>query len=228
MRFKIHKEGWPVIILVFFLLLIIVTILNLISFRQTPIHLLIYFSSLVFYFFVVRFFRDPIRPVIPDNTRIISGADGKVVVIEEVIENEYFQRKCKQVSVFMSPTNVHVNWFPVGGHITYFRHIQGAYFVASKPKSSNENERTTIVMETPDKQEVMFRQIAGTVARRIVCYAKENKTVEQGDEMGIIKFGSRFDFFLPTDADIKVKLGDKVEGCRTVIAELKSMEAVKR
>lgn len=221
MSIRIHKEGWPVIVLVFFLVLIIVVILNLISFSQTPFHLLIYMAAVVFYFFVVRFFRDPIRPVIPDNNKIISGADGKVVVIEETIETEYFKRKCKQVSVFMSPTNVHVNWFPIGGEITYFRHIQGSYLIASKPKSSIENERTTIVMVSPDNHEVMFRQIAGTVARRIVCYAKESKMVEQGDELGIIKFGSRFDFFLPLDADIKVKLGDKVEGCRTVIAELR-------
>lgn len=221
MRFKIHKEGWPVIVLVFFLLLIIAVILNLIAPRQTLIHYFLYLSGLVFYFFVIRFFRDPIRPVIPDDGKIISGADGKVVVIEETFEPEYFKRKCMQVSVFMSPTNVHVNWFPVSGHISYFRHIQGSYFIASKPKSSNQNERTTIVMETPGEQEVMFRQIAGTVARRIVCYAKENKNVKQGDEMGIIKFGSRFDFFLPPDSEIKVKLGDKVVGCKTVIAHLK-------
>jgi len=225
MRYKIHKEGWPVIVLVFFLLLIIVVILNLISFKQTPIHFLLYLAGLVFYFFVVRFFRAPIRPVEPEENKIISGADGKVVVIEETFEPEYFRRKCKQVSVFMSPTNVHVNWFPASGQITYFRHIQGSYFIASKPKSSNENERTTIVLETSGNQELMFRQIAGTVARRIVCYAKENKTVRQGDEMGIIKFGSRFDFFLPLDADIKVKLGDKVVGCKTVIAELKPLQA---
>ena len=222
MKVKIHKEGWPVIILVFFLLLIIVMIVNLISFQQSPFHYLIYIAAVIFYFFVIRFFRDPIRPVSPDNSKIISGADGKVVVIEETLELEYFNKKCKQVSVFMSPTNVHVNWFPVGGNIKYFRHIQGSYFIASKPKSSNENERTCIVIETPDKQEVMFRQIAGTVARRIVCYAKENKTVEQGDNLGIIKFGSRFDLFLPLDAEIKVNLGDKVTGCETLIAELKS------
>jgi phosphatidylserine decarboxylase len=220
MRFKIHKEGWPVIVLVFFLLLIIGAVVNLIEPRQTFLHYLLYVAALVFYFFVIRFFRAPIRPVQPDNGKIISGADGKVVVIEETAEPEYFKRKCKQVSVFMSPTNVHVNWFPVGGQITYFRHIQGSYFIASTPKSSNENERTSIVMELPNKQEVMFRQIAGTVARRIVCYAKESKVVQQGDEMGIIKFGSRFDFFLPLDAEIKVELGDMVVGCETVIAEL--------
>lgn len=220
MSIRIHKEGWPVIVLVFFLVLIIVVIVNLITSRQTPIHILIYLAAAIFYFFVVRFFRAPIRPVDPDDNKIISGADGKVVVIEETVEPEYFKRKCKQVSVFMSPTNVHVNWYPVGGEITYFRHIQGSYFVASKPKSSNENERTTIVMVTPDNQEVMFRQIAGTVARRIVCYAKESKMVKQGDEMGLIKFGSRFDFFLPLNAAIKVNLGDNVTGCKTVIAEL--------
>lgn len=220
MRFKIHKEGWPVIVLVFFLLLIILVILNLAAPRQTAIHVVLYLTGAVFYFFVVRFFRDPIRPVVPDDTKIISGADGKVVVIEEVEEKEFFKCPVKQVSIFMSPTNVHVNWFPVSGSISYFRHIQGSYFVASKPKSSSENERTTIVVDMPGDRQVMFRQIAGTVARRIVCYAKENRVVEQGDELGIIKFGSRFDLFLPLDADIKVQLGDKVTGCETVIAEL--------
>lgn len=220
MRFKIHREGWPVIVLFFFLLLIILVVLNLLAPVQTPVHFFLYLAGVVFYFFVVRFFRHPIRPVDPDNSKIISGADGKVVVIEEVVEQEYFKKPVKQVSIFMSPTNVHVNWFPVGGIISYFRHIQGSYFVASKPKSSNENERTSLVVDMPDGRQVMFRQIAGTVARRIVCYAKEEQVVEQGDELGIIKFGSRFDFFLPLDAAIKVKIGDKVTGCETVIAEL--------
>jgi len=174
----------------------------------------------VFYFFVVRFFRDPIRPVIPNEKIILSGADGKVVVIEEVTESEYFDEKKIQLSVFMSPTNVHVNWYPVSGVIKFFRHNQGSYFIASKPKSSTENERTSLVIEAPDKTEIMFRQIAGTVARRIVCYAKEGKVVSQGDEMGIIKFGSRFDFFLPLDAEIKVKIGQKVVGNETIIARL--------
>lgn len=220
MRFRIHKEGRPVIVLVLLLLIVITVILNLILPVQTPVHYLLYLSALIFYFFVVRFFRDPIRPVQPDNNKIISGADGKVVVIEDMVETEYFNKKMKQVSVFMSPTNVHVNWAPIGGTISYFRHIQGSYFIASKPKSSNENERTSIVIKKEDGQEFMFRQIAGTVARRIICYAKENKKVEQGDELGIIKFGSRFDFFLPADAKIMVNIGDKVTGCETVIAEI--------
>ncbi len=220
MKIKIHKEGYPVIILMFFLLLTIVAIINILFPIQTPIHLFLYLAGLIFYFFIIRFFRDPIRIVIPDNNIILSGADGKVVVIEEVIEKEYFKDKRKQVSVFMSPTNIHVNWFPVGGTVTYFRHNNGSYFIASKPKSSDENERTSIVINTPKNIEILFRQIAGTVARRIVCYAKENKTVEQGDELGIIKFGSRFDLFLPLDAKIEVEIGQKVIGNRTVIAKL--------
>ena len=220
MKIKIHKEGYPVIILMFFLLLTIVAIINILFPIQTPIHLFLYLAGLIFYFFIIRFFRDPIRIVIPDNNIILSGADGKVVVIEEVIEKEYFKDKRKQVSVFMSATNVHVNWFPVGGTVTYFRHNHGSYFIASKPKSSDENERTSIVINTPKNKEILFRQIAGTVARRIVCYAKENKTVEQGDELGIIKFGSRFDLFLPLDAKIEVEIGQKVIGNRTVIAKL--------
>ena len=220
MKIRIHKEGKPVIVLVLALLLVVVTIINIFFPIQTIIHFVIYLTALIFYFFVVRFFRDPIRPVIPNDDIILSGADGKVVVIEEVTESEYFKEKKIQLSVFMSPTNVHVNWYPVSGIIKFFRHNQGAYYIASKPKSSTENERTSLVIETVDKTEIMFRQIAGTVARRIVCYAKEGKQVSQGDDMGIIKFGSRFDFFLPLDADIKVKLGQKVVGNETVIARL--------
>jgi len=220
MKVKIHKEGYPVIILVFFLLLAIVALINILFPKQTPIHFFLYLSGLVFYFFVIRFFRDPIRKVNPDNNIALSGADGKVVVIEEVIEKEYFKDKRIQVSIFMSPTNVHVNWFPVGGIIKYFRHNHGSYFVASKPKSSDENERTSVVIETPENKEILFRQIAGTVARRIVCYAKENKTIDQGEELGIIKFGSRFDLFLPLEANIEVEIGQKVVGNETIIAKL--------
>jgi phosphatidylserine decarboxylase len=220
MKIKLHKEGYPVIVLVFFLLIAIVILINVLFPVQTPVHYFLYLSGLIFYFFVVRFFRDPIRDLVPDNNLIISGADGKVVVIEEVFEKEYFQRNMRQVSIFMSPTNVHVNWYPIGGRINYFRHNHGSYFIASKPKSSDENERTTIVVETYSNQEILFRQIAGTVARRIVCYAKENKQVSQGDELGIIKFGSRFDIFLPLEAKIEVEIGQKVTGCKTIIARL--------
>ena len=220
MKIRIHKEGYPIIVLVFVLLATLVTVINIFFPIQTLIHILLYLAGLVFYFFVVRFFRDPIRPVTPNNDIILSGADGKVVVIEEVTETEYFNEPKIQLSVFMSPTNVHVNWYPVSGIIKYFKHNQGSYFIASKPKSSTENERTSLVIKTPDNREIMFRQIAGTVARRIICYAKEGKEIIQGDELGIIKFGSRFDFFLPLDAQVKVKIGDKVVGNETVIATL--------
>lgn len=222
MKIKLHKEGYPVMVLVLFLLLAIVLIINLIAPSQTPVHYLLYAAGLVFYFFVLRFFRNPFRSIQTEPGEIVSGADGKVVVIEEVTEKEYFNSKRMLVSVFMSPTDVHVNWYPVGGKINYFRHILGSYFIASKPKSSDENERTTIVISTDLGQEVMFRQIAGTVARRIVCYAKEGKYKEQGSELGIIKFGSRFDIFLPPDAEINVGLGQKVKGCETIIARLRS------
>jgi phosphatidylserine decarboxylase len=219
---RIHKEGWPVILLVLVLIAILLVVVNLLVPKQTGFHGLLYLSAGIFYFFVVRFFRRPERPVNPDKSIILSGADGKVVVIEETMEEEYFKKRMRQVSIFMSPTNVHVNWYPVNGLIKYFRHIQGSFFIASTPKSSNKNERTTTVIETPDKVEIMFRQIAGTVARRIVCYAKEGKTVLQGEEMGIIKFGSRFDLFLPLDAVIMVKLGETVKGNVTKIAHLKN------
>jgi phosphatidylserine decarboxylase len=220
MKIKIHKEGYPVIVLMLFLLLSIVALINILFPVQTTILFFLYLAGLIFYFFVVRFFRDPIRAVNPDDNIILSGADGKVVVIEEVMEKEYFNDKRKQVSVFMSPTNVHVNWFPVGGTVKYFRHNHGSYFIASKPKSSDENERTSVVINTALNNEILFRQIAGTVARRIVCYAKENKTVVQGEELGIIKFGSRFDLFLPLDSKIEVEMGQKVTGNKTIIAKL--------
>jgi phosphatidylserine decarboxylase len=221
MKFRLHKEGYPVMVFVLFLLVMIVLVFNLILPDQTLFHYFLYLTCLIFFILITRFFRSPSRPVNPDPEIVLSGADGKVVVIEEVEEKEYFRDRRKQVSIFMSPIDVHVNWFPVGGRIKYFRHIQGAYFIASRPKSSNENERTTIVMKTDNNHRVMFRQIAGTVARRIVCYAKEGKYAEQGQELGIIKFGSRFDIFLPPDAQITIKLGQKVTGNQTIIARLK-------
>jgi phosphatidylserine decarboxylase len=220
MKMRIHKEGYPVIALVFALLGILITVMNIFFPMQSFFHFVIYISATIFYFFVIRFFRNPIRTVVPNDEIVLSGADGKVVVIEQVNETEYFNAPRLQLSVFMSPTNVHVNWYPVSGIIKYFRHNQGSYFIASKPKSSTENERTSLVIETPCNREIMFRQIAGTVARRIVCYAKEGKKVSQGDDLGIIKFGSRFDFFLPLDAEIQVGIGEKVVGNETIIARL--------
>jgi phosphatidylserine decarboxylase len=220
MKFSIHRAGYGIIILIFFILISIVAVINLLFPVQTIIHYLLYLAGFIFYFFVVRFFRYPIRSVEPDDNLIISGADGKVVVIEDVEEPEYFKSKRKQVSVFMSPTNVHVNWFPISGLVKYFKHHHGNYFVASHPKSSHLNERTSVVIGTKDGIDVMYRQIAGTVARRIISYAEEGKMIKQGDECGFIRFGSRVDIFLPMNAKVKVKIGQKVNGCETIIAEL--------
>jgi phosphatidylserine decarboxylase len=151
---------------------------------------------------------------------VVSPADGKVVVIEEVDADEYFDGKRLQISVFMSPFNVHVNRNPVAGIVRYFKYHPGKYLVAWHPKSSTENERTTVVIETPQKKQVLFKQIAGALAKRIVWYIKEGQLVEQGAEMGFIKFGSRVDLLLPLDAKVKVQLNQKVKGGKTILAEI--------
>lgn len=173
--------------------------------------------ALVFYILILQFFRNPKRYTQIDENHIIAPADGKVVVIEETVENEYFKDKRIQVSIFMSPLNVHVNRYPVAGKVAYQRYYKGKYLVAWHPKSSTENERTTVVVESP-KGPVLFRQIAGAVARRIICYAKEGQSAEQGGEYGFIKFGSRIDLFLPPTCKIVVNLNEKTVGGETIIA----------
>ena len=153
---------------------------------------------------------------------MIAPADGTIVVIEETEESEYFKERRRQVSIFMSPLNVHVNRNPVTGIVSYFRYYPGKYLVAWHPKSSTENERTTVVIRLANGVEVLLRQIAGAVARRIVWYVKEGQSVDQGNELGFIKFGSRVDVFLPLDAEVKVKIGDKTKGGVTVLADLKA------
>jgi phosphatidylserine decarboxylase len=174
--------------------------------------------SLVFFVLVVQFFRNPSRNTPQGEGLIIAPADGKVVVIEEVEEPEYFKDKRKQVSIFMSPVNVHVNRAPVTGRVLYYKYFKGKYLVAWHPKSSTENERTTVVMEENGKQ-VLFRQIAGALARRIVCYVKPGVELNRGDEYGFIKFGSRIDLYLPLDTEILVDLNQKTVGGETIIAK---------
>jgi len=174
--------------------------------------------SLVFFVLVVQFFRNPSRNTPQGEGLIIAPADGKVVVIEEVEEPEYFKDKRKQVSIFMSPVNVHVNRAPVTGKVLYYKYFKGKYLVAWHPKSSTENERTTVVMEENGKQ-VLFRQIAGALARRIVCYVKPGVELNRGDEYGFIKFGSRIDLYLPLDSEILVDLNQKTVGGETIIAK---------
>jgi len=167
---------------------------------------------------ILQFFRNPTRTVHKTFNDILSPVDGKVVAIEEVMENEYFNAKRKQVSIFMSPLNVHVTRYPSSGSIKYSKYHPGKYLVAWHPKSSEENERTTVVLRTPKFGDILYRQVAGAVARRIVNYAEMGESVQQGDDSGFIKFGSRVDLFLPLDCEINVALNQKVKGAKTCIA----------
>lgn len=214
---KIHREGY-VMLLTASLLLIAVN--GLISWYLPGI--LIYSSivSLVFFLLILQFFRNPDREIrIADDHLVYAPADGKVVVIEETEEPEYFKDRRLQISVFMSPTNVHVNRNPISGTVNYFRYHAGKYLVAWHPKSSTENERTTVVIGN-GKSEILLRQIAGALAKRIINYLKEGQEVKQGSEMGFIKFGSRVDIFLPLDAQVQVQIGQKVKGNETILAKL--------
>jgi phosphatidylserine decarboxylase len=169
----------------------------------------------------MRFFRYPQRTVNTGVNHILSSADGTIVAIEETYEEEYFKENRLLISVFMSPFNVHINWYPFSGIVKYVKYHEGKYLVAYHPKSSELNERNSIVIEKEPGKNIMMRQIAGVMARRIISYTKEKDIAEQGEEFGIIRFGSRVDFYLPLDVDVKVKLNDKVKAQLTVIAEFK-------
>lgn len=217
-KYNIHKEGYKII-------LVTVAILFVLNLSANFIHSMssfrVFFGvvSLIFFAFVVAFFRIPFRIFSQQNDQIIAPADGKVVVIEEVEEPEYFKDKRIQVSIFMSPTNVHVNRNPIAGEVKYVRYHPGKYLVAWHPKSSTKNERYTVVLGN-EKVSILVRQIAGKLARRIVNYLKEGEEVEQCDEFGFIKFGSRVDLFLPINTKINTKLKDKVKGGVTVIGTI--------
>lgn len=214
----IHREGYKLIGGFFFLLALINAV---VLYLGTPcwICYVLGILSFGFWILIVQFFRNPKRHTPVNPKHIIAPADGKVVVIEEIEEPEYFKDKRKQVSIFMSPLNVHLNRFPVGGTVQYVKYHPGLYLVAWHPKSSTENERTTVVVKTDTNGEVLFRQIAGAVARRIKYYCKVGDKAVQGGEMGFIKFGSRVDIFLPLTAKVNSKLNDVVKGGETVIAE---------
>ncbi|MBL0743403.1 phosphatidylserine decarboxylase family protein [Chryseolinea lacunae] len=217
----IHREGRTLL----FVLLLVLFALNWAVARFLPGNTLVQNSvivvSVVFYLIILQFFRVPIFTVQKNDNQVLAPADGKVVVIEETEETEYLKGRRKQISIFMSPINVHVNRMPLGGVISFFKYHPGKYLVAWHPKSSTENERTTVVVKTKDGVEVLFRQIAGALARRIKWYVKENQQLQQGEEFGFIKFGSRVDIFLPLDAKVNVKIGEVTKGGRTVLAELK-------
>ena len=213
-----HKEGFKIIIIA----LVIVIGLSLLAnvFIEHPsIRGGVIISLIILLLLILQFFRNPKRNFSLNSNQVLSSVDGKVVVIEEVFEKEYFKDKRLQVSVFMSPINVHVTRYPVGGTVTYSKYHPGKYLVAWHPKASEENERTTVVVKNDVIGEVLFRQIAGALAKRIVNYAEEGQKVKQTTDCGFIKFGSRVDIFLPLDAKIKVELNQKVKGGISIIAE---------
>jgi len=214
---RIHREGNITILITLIALSFVWLMFNYWFPYQTIYHIILYFIGLIFWSLIILFFRVPNREIAIDDKKIICPADGKIVVVEEVEETEYFKDKRIQVSVFMSPLNVHVNWVPMSGVIKYFKYYKGKHLVAFNPKSSTANEKTTLIIEN-NKQSIMVRQIAGAVARRIVCYAKENDKFIQGEQLGIIKFGSRVDIFLPCNAKLNVKLNEMVIGKKTIIA----------
>ncbi|MEM7102453.1 MAG: phosphatidylserine decarboxylase family protein [Bacteroidota bacterium] len=218
--FKIHKEGLKIIIVSFFILLAGNLLITLVAPYNNTLQWVGLSISIVLFLLIVQFFRNPNREVqVADNNLVYAPADGKIVVIEEVKEVEYFGDNRIQVSIFMSPTNVHVNRNPISGKVNYFKYHPGKYLVAWHPKSSTENERTTVVIGDGEV-EILLRQIAGALAKRIVNYLDEGQEVKQGKDFGFIKFGSRVDLFLPVTAKIKVDLNQKVKGNRTIIAEL--------
>jgi phosphatidylserine decarboxylase len=184
------------------------------------LHNVLIIGSIFLMVMILQFFRKPDRETITDLNLIIAPADGKVVVIEETFEGEYLNEKRKQISIFMSPLNVHINFNPISGIVTYFKYHSGKYLVAWHPKSSTENERTTIVVKHPKGTEILFRQIAGAMARRICWYVDKGQTVKQGAEFGFIKFGSRVDIYVPIDAEVLVNIDDETIGGQTPIVRL--------
>lgn len=221
MRVKIHREGTNILIILLAVLLLVNAPLWiwLIDYIWIPITMLV--ASTIFYLLVVNFFRSPLRNFLGNTENVVvASADGKVVALEEVYEPEYLKCNCIQLSVFMSPMNVHANWFPVDGEVVYYKHHPGRFMAAYLPKSSTENERSTVVIRTKDGQLVLMRQVAGAMARRIVTYARPGDEASIEDHMGFIKFGSRVDLYLPTSTTIEVKLGDKTIGGITEVGRL--------
>jgi phosphatidylserine decarboxylase len=216
----IHKEGYKIIA---YTTLLLVAILSAMKYYIVDWNWYWYSLAgalIILALIIIRFFRIPKRELLHNPNQVIGSADGTIVVVEQVYEPEVLKTECIQISTFMSPNNVHVNRYPVSGRIIYTNYHNGKYLIAKHPKSSTLNERTTICIETPNGKKVVVRQIAGALARRIVCYSKEGEEVHQGEELGFIKFGSRVDVFIPLEADVHVELEDKVKGGLSVLATL--------
>lgn len=217
---SIHKEGYKILGFGFVTLLVLNIIINILWGDLEILKWSLIILSFMLYVFLLFFFRWPERNLEPSHGLVYAPADGKVVVIEETEENEYFKDVRLQVSIFMSPFNVHSNRYPVSGKIKYVRYHKGNNMVAWHPKSSELNERSSIVIETVEGTEILIRQIAGAVARRIVTYAKEEQDVQQGDELGFIKFGSRVDIFLPVGTEIEIPILQQVRANKDIIAKI--------
>lgn len=212
-----HKEGYKIITISMILFVGILFLTDAVV-EIEWLRKLIMIVFLILFILILQFFRNPKRTTIENINQIIASVDGKIVVIEEVFEKEFFKEKRKQISIFMSPLNVHVTRYPISGNVVYSKYHPGKYLVAWHPKASEENERTTVVVENNIVGEILFRQIAGAVARRIVNYAKKDDKALQGADSGFIKFGSRVDVLIPLDMKVNVSLNDKVKGGETIIA----------
>jgi phosphatidylserine decarboxylase len=220
MRIHIHREGYKILGYGFVALMIFNIIVTVLWFDYSLFRWLFMVGSILFYIFILFFFRYPVRTLEPDLSLVYAPADGKVVVIEETREEEYFHDTRLQVSIFMSPFNMHSNKYPISGKVKSVVYHPGKYMVAWHPKSSELNEHSTIVIEGLDGSEILVRQIAGAIARRIVTYAKEGQVVNQGDELGFIKFGSRVDIFLPPGTEIEVPILQQVRANKSIIAKM--------
>lgn len=215
---KIHKEGFGTIFLTVGVFSPLLAVMYTKDWFPPTLDYMIYGLMAFIFLLIVRFFRVPTRDFINDDNAIICSADGTVVAIEDIEDAHFPDEIRKQISVFMSPFNVHVNWYPIAGEVTHAEHKKGKHYLAFLPKSSTDNEQSFIVIKKSEKEQVLLKQIAGSLARRIVFYAKAKQVVEQGGELGIIKFGSRVDLLLPSDVKVNVKLGQKVKAGLDVIA----------
>jgi phosphatidylserine decarboxylase len=217
---KFHKEGWPSLLIVIIFSAIVIGIAKYFFPANALAAGFAYVLSGFLLIVILQFFRSPKRTYTLGEELIIAPADGKVVVIEETTEHEYFKGPRLQVSIFMSPINVHVNRYPIAGEVTFFKYHPGKFLAAWEPKSSTDNERTTVVVKHKNGTEILFRQIAGALARRIVWYCKQGDVAKQCGEMGFIKFGSRVDLFLPIGTKLEVKIGDVVKGSQSVLGKV--------
>ena len=219
---RIHEEGNKAILINVLIVAALVVGMNLLWPEQNWWHILVYVALAAFLALIIRFFRDPVkRHTIHMEHAVLSPADGEIAANEIVMEDEYFHEKRRQISIFMSIYNVHINFFPFDGEVTYYKYHPGKFLVAFKPKSSTDNEHNSIVLKDRHGREVLVRQIAGFVARRIVCDLEPGDEAVAGEELGMIRFGSRVDVFLPLDAEVNVHIGDKVKGKTSVLAVMK-------